>query len=170
MGKYTHLRGALPTLPQDETYQARVTEERQKILGTNSVEGANTAYLTRLYADARARKEKIRDEESAVNLTIEALEQMIVERLQEDGQTGLKLADGASVYMVDDIRPSIKDRGLAVQWVKDTGQEALLTIMPQTLKGMVRNLLENGQELMPGVEVFLKTGLKFSGGGSGNGG
>jgi hypothetical protein len=163
MGKYTHLRGKLPTLPQDESYQSRVTEERQRVLGTADSTGANTAYLTRLYADARGRKATIEEELSRVNLTLEALEQMIVERLQEDQQTSLKLADGASIYLTDDIRPSVKDRDGVVAWLKSTGQEALLSVNPQTLKGLVRNLLENGQDLMPGVEVFLKTGIKFSG-------
>ena len=164
MGKYSSLRGKIPDFVPEANYQTKVNERKQELLGdVPNPEHANVAYLAYLYSSQRDKKSELEDQVKDINMTLAALEQVIGEKMQTDQQQSLTLTGGASLYLQDDIYPATEDRNAVIQWVKDTNQEQLLSITPQTLKGLVRTLLEEGKDVMPGVKVFLKTGLRFRG-------
>jgi hypothetical protein len=164
VGKYSSLRGRLPEFQEETSYQAKVNEEKQRILGNaENPEDANVAALARQYAGQRKKKEDLEILIKAVNLAIAAYEQIIVDRMQTDGQQSLTLTGGATIYLQDDIYPAVEDRPASIKWAISTGQEAILSIHPMTLKGIAKECLEQGQDLPPGVKAYLRTSLRYRG-------
>jgi hypothetical protein len=164
VGKYSGLKGKLPAFEEEPSWQEKINEEKNRILGgAENVEHANTAALARKYDETRQEKDFIKQQLKAINLTEAALEQLLLDRMQTDGQKSITLVNGTAIHIKDEIMPSVQDRALMLAWVKETDQEAILTINPMTLKGLVGHLLDEGLDAPPGIKVFFKQGLLYYG-------
>lgn len=164
MGKYSGLKGKLPAFEPDKKWQDKINDVKKQIIGeVDDVTFANPNWLARRYVNLRLEKQELSEQLSELNTQIEALVQMLTERFDTDGTSTLKLSDGVSLSLKDEPYPVVKDSYALRGWIESTGQTAMLTLPTQTLKGFVKMALEQGSELPPGVEVFLKTGLSCRG-------
>jgi len=116
-----------------------------------------------------------------------ALERRMLEELakiQEASGQDMWRRPGMTLSPKFSPQAMVKDRAALLAWVKETGQEALLSLGPQALKGIITNAYN--QELAalmtpaqrskltaglpasmlppPGVEVYLRPGVNRSGG------
>lgn len=156
-GKWSKFRGKIEAFQLDPSYQQRIDAWKQEFLGTKDATHANAAMLAKEFAIREKKKDVLEEKVKALNVEIEALSQLFVETMTGDAQEKVGLASGATVYLHDGIYPSTEDKAKLMAWIKKTGQEDILTLNAQTLKGMVGALYQQGQPLMPGVKVFLKT-------------
>ncbi len=171
MGKWTKFRKKLPRLEPDTDYQEKVNREKARILKLADkqkptkadAEVANAAFLGRQMAQARRAKDRLEDKLYDENITITALDQLLVDRLEGEEQESVTLRDGVTFGLKDDIYPQVEDRGKLFAWIKLTGQAALLTVHHSTLKAVVKDRLENGRPAPPGTKVFIKTTVSIRG-------
>lgn len=165
MGKWTNYRNKLPKLQPEKEYQEKVNDEKNKVLGLatgqkanrRDAEHANVAFLGKKLAAARRKKDALEDKMYDINLTIEAIGQLLVDRLDGEEQESVDLRGGLTVGLKDDIYPMVKDRQKVFQYIKKTRQLELLSVHFKTLQSLTKADIEAGRPTMPGVEVFIKT-------------
>lgn len=85
------------------------------------------------------------------------------ERFDEDEITSMKFADGVGLNSNCEPLPSVNDKTTLYKWIKETGQEDLLTLNYQTLASIVKTAILEGKALPPGVDVFIKQKLSVTG-------
>ena len=151
-GKYTKYRGVLPAFQNEASYQQKVNNEK---LNFSKLE--TTESLAEQLAKEKRIKDQYEDKLKAINCRVEALSQLLVDRLETDGMERVTLAGGASVGLYDGVYPSVENETIFYSWVDAEGLEDLYTVHYQTLKGMCGELLSDGKEPPPGVKVYLKT-------------
>lgn len=156
-GKWAKFRGKLEVFQLEGPYKQKVDDWKVKFLGTKDAVHANVAMLAKEFAKRKETKDTLEDKLYQVNLELEGLSQLIVDVLTGEGQEKVSLISGATVYLNDGIYPSVQDKSKLRLWIVQTHQEDVLTLNAQTLKGMVGSLLTNGEPVMPGVKLFLKT-------------
>lgn len=155
MGQYSHLKeryGAPPV--QDPPWQEKVNKER-------SVLENNPTKLAESYKDLRARKDALEEQIKVLNIQIAAREQALVSWLEGSGLTQFKMADGTTVFIKDSPYSSVEDKDKFIAWIRETGQEALLSVHYQTMNGLVTQRLANGEPEPPGIKVFIKSGINM---------
>jgi hypothetical protein len=153
MGKYTHLRGELETFPQDQSWQSRIDQQKFKY------NNANLGALGERYNQERERKEKLEKELGEVNTELEALSQLMLSKMEDEGMMNVKLADGSTIYINDRPYCQVHSQDLFLKWIKETGREDLLSVHYQRMNSLVSELLIEGQPAPPGVKAFLKSSL-----------
>lgn len=156
-GKYQKLRGKIPAFEQEPTYQAKVDEAKERILGTKSGEFANVSMLASKFADAKRIKDQLEESVSSINVEIEALSQLLVSALECEDVQKVELATGALVYLQDSVYPKVEDKEKLIKWAKKHGMENLLQLPWQTTRGIATEALTEGRKLPDGITVFLKT-------------
>jgi hypothetical protein len=141
----------LPAFKEESSWQEQINEVKQTMVGFNTSEVAREFALTR--RDKKKLEEQIKD----LNTQLEACSQLLVEQLQGQDIQKITLSTGETVYLQSDPYPSVKDKDQLRLWVMQEGMEEVLSVHYQTLVGLVKGRLNDGQEPPPGVEVFLKT-------------
>lgn len=179
MGKYTKYRGQLPRFQNEKSYQLKVDDAKRKVLGlatgqkpgARAAEAANVAKLARQFAQTKRAKKKLEDKITALNVDLEALSQLLVDRLETEETQKVELRGGIVISLKDDPYPQVVDRRKIFAWIKQRRMVDLLSVHHQTLKGLINDALAAGRKPdVPGVEIFMKTsakctGLKLNGGG-----
>src|SRR5580700_2590843 len=99
MGKYTAFRNKLPAFNvQADTGLAawfqKVDDWKMQFIGTIDGEHANPTFLARAYADVDAKKKELEARISQYNIELEALSQLGVSALEENGMQKIDLAAG----------------------------------------------------------------------------
>lgn len=155
-GKWSKYKATLPKAPVDSSFLEKVNaskaEFRQQI-------GDNINLLGEEYDSIRAKKETLEEEIKELNVKIEALVQMVVERCESEGLTMVRLNSGTSLSLKDDPYSQVVDKDAFLDWIKKTNREALLSVHYQTMNSLVKEFLEEGQDPPPGIKVYIKTGL-----------
>jgi hypothetical protein len=154
MGKYTKLKKDMVRFTQPTDWQLEIDNRKVELRQTPNAE------LADLYNVTRDKKDDLHEQERKLNTTLEAISQLLVDRLETDGLTSFKTEDGTTMYIKDEPYCSAQDKASLLQWVKEQGMEELLSIHYQTLSGLVKTRLENGEELPPGVAVFMKSSIQ----------
>lgn len=168
-GKWASFREKLPAFTVEQSYQAKVDDAKQFLLGTLSGEDANINRLAALYADRKQKKDAHEVAISEINVDLEALSQLLCDAFETEGMQKVELSSGASGYLHDGIYPSVEDREKLFDWIKQHKMARLLSVNAQTLKGLVGELLQNGKPAPAGVRVFLKTQFRIRGVNQSNG-
>jgi hypothetical protein len=167
VGKWNSLRKKLKKLPLDRDFKTKVDEEKLRILGmpkkNRSPEGdfANNVRLARLFVNAKLEKQEI----SNLNVTLEALSQLIADSLEGEEVEKVELVDGVTITLHSEPYCSVKDRSKLFAWIKKYRRVELVGVAWATLNSMVKGNIESGikDAVPPGVEVFLKTGVRVIG-------
>ncbi len=173
-GKWSKFKNKLKKFQPEKKWQEKVDEAKVAILGVaDNPRDANVAFLARQFATRRKKRAALEDKVHALNTELEALSQLLVDRLEDEEQQAVELRGGITVSLKDDIYPMMVDRQKLFAWIKATRQVELLTIHPSTFKAVVKATLEGGRPLPPGAEVFFKTtatcrGLRLNGGDNGD--
>jgi hypothetical protein len=158
LGKWTTLKRTLPPVPADAHHQAKVDDVKAALTGKPLME------LASAYDQVRAEKDIAEKAISEMNVQLEALTQLLVERLEDLSLTSIKLETGGSFLVTDTPYASITDKQRCREWFEAHDQRELLNPHHSTLNALIKGRLEAGddpdaiaQEL--GVKIFMKTGL-----------
>jgi hypothetical protein len=164
--KYAKLKSKLPAFEQEQSYQERVDAWKHDFFGENPLD-ANVALLAAKLAELKGLKENEENLIASLNVGIEALSQLLIERMQADDLDKVSLASGATIYLQYEAYPSVKDKEKLLQWAKSHKFGPLLTLPWQTLRGICNEMLLAGKPLPNGVECFLKTQARIKSNGEG---
>lgn len=153
-----------PPLREESAYQDKINAVKDDLRNQmNAREGQSTAHaqIVERYEAARDEYDRIKEAEKANNLEIAALEQMLA-----DSMVALGISDGFKsehyTYFTQSApHPRVADKVALRKYMMKTGQEDLLSLNPQTLKGLVSEALgPHGTRVIPeGVEVFVKESI-----------
>lgn len=131
------------------------------------------AEFARVYAELRAIKERFDEWQSSLNLLIEAYMWLMVERMEEEGTTSMRLANGQPVSFFKEPYARVVDAEALRQWFIKNGLERKLQPMWQTTNSLCKEMLLAGQATigedgtvtpapMPdGVELLAKTTVRL---------
>jgi len=157
-GKYRHLRGKLPVFENPPAWQEKIGQAKTNYLKLNTTE------LGREFASFKVQKNVAEANIKEMNTQMEALSQLIVERLETGDLESIELANGIKVGIRDEPYTSIDDQKKFYDWIKKTKQTGLLKINFQTLNAMTKEMIITGKKNPPGTKVFMKTSAKVTGG------
>lgn len=165
MGKYSHLQGQLTKFTTEPEYQDKVNAEKERIktLLTDAGENPDAFNFGHFLIMAKQEKKKLEDLEKAQNLTIEAMIQELVDLLEAEGYTNLKLNNGVSLSIKDDVYSKVTDKQAFHQWIKNNQLEDLFSVNYQTMNSMVKTSLIDGKEVPPGIETYFKQSITVRG-------
>jgi hypothetical protein len=156
-GKYAKYRGKLEAFAQEPDFQKKVDAEKRK----HAKRDANA--LGKEFVRRKRAKNSLKRKDRQLNVELEALSQLLVDRLEGAEIESVKFRGGVGVGLQDKPYPSVADRRKLFGWIKQTRMTGLLSVHHQTLLGLVTEALEAGRPLPPGVDVFLKTSAKVTG-------
>lgn len=154
MGKWSNLKEKFVKFVQEPTYQALIDKQKQVYLPKSRLERCQ------LLASAKKEKEKLEDLIKLRNIELEALSQLLVDDLE--GEDESKVVNSAGTFAIKDSPyPQVKDRAAYLAWIRQEGLEDLLSVNYKTTEGMVKGMIEKGEALPPGIEVFIKTSIMY---------
>ena len=155
MGKYSHLKGKLTQFVNDDaSWTERVDARRKKILEDQPTSDV----LCGLLMDAKAEKSRLEEQKTSLSCDVEALEKILVERLEDQGLTQIKTSRG-TFSIKDEPIVQFVDKGELNKWIRATGQEDLLSVNPKTAEGIVKNMVLEGKEPPPGSKIYMDVGI-----------
>lgn len=140
-----------PATWQSEIDRIKQTYREQGV--TDKVELAITL------AEIRREKDGLEEQVGICNTRIEALNQMLLLVLEDEGINSFRLPDGRQFIGKGMVLPSVQDREAFYTWVKKNKMEELFTINYQTAAAMIKERMENGLAVPPGVAVFIKESI-----------
>jgi hypothetical protein len=146
-GKYAEACSKLDPVDRSGPFQQKVEQAKA------NYSGRGAADLATAYAAIRAEKDSLAEQDSALNVHLAAVEQLMWDAYDAAGLTSLKLQSGASVRVGVEPSTTVTDRAALVAWAKANGLEGLLTLYAQTVGGIVRERLLSGLPMPDGVEV-----------------
>ena len=150
-GKLSHLKGSLEKAQEDPSRQ----EELNAIKA--SLQGEHIGTISEQYRELYDRKEQLEEEKKKINLQMDARIQLLIDHLESVGLNQIRTEDGGTtLYIKDDVYCSTINRHEFLSWVRETGQEELLSVHPSTTNAMSKSRLEAGKPLPPGIKAFFK--------------
>lgn len=159
IGKWSNLKGDLPRLQvDDQNWQSKVNFRKTSF---NDAEGRTLGLgaLGAAFNKVRAEKDELNDQLGDVNISLEALSQLLIDGLEATGLTSIRLEDGSTLTIKDEPYSKVTDREKYVDWVRAQGLDTLLQVNFMSTNALVKERLENGEEAPDGVEVFMKTSI-----------
>lgn len=166
-GKYADVIVGLKPRPADDlTWQAKVDAEKQ-----DTYAGFSTSDLASEYIDMRALKARIEGELSRVNLSLEAVSQMLIST-QEEGEgdwgrygvkdNALRLSSGETLRVQTEPYAKVVDKEAFRQWCVDHGYERQLQLWPTTMNAIVKERLLAGENEPAGTEAYSYSKIVFN--------
>ena len=124
--------------------------------------GKPASTLAALYFDAREKKEAAEAQVKDVNLTIAAIEQELWEAFEREDLSSLKLGNGKTVSVFDQVSVKVEDKAAFTAWVREQGMDGLLTIHANTASALVKERVTAGEDVPPGCTIgtFKQTRLR----------
>jgi hypothetical protein len=152
------LKAQLPRFEQPPDYQTKIEEMK------NHYQALDASGLAREFGFMRKMKRDLEEQVRDYNVHLEALSQLLVETLEASQQQSFKLLTGESVHIHTETYPSVQDKTLLMAWIHNSGLEELLSVNFRVMQSLVRERLQQGKELPPGVVAYLKTSARLTGG------
>lgn len=153
MGKYTKLKENMVKFAQPPDFQQKVDLCKKELVAKK------TSEITTFYDETMQAKQDAEMVIKECNVRLEAVNQVLVERLEDDDTSSVKI-NGNTYYIQDKPYSSVQDKGKLLAWVRETGQEDLLALNYNTLAAIVNANLIEGKEIPPGVAVFMKSTIQ----------
>lgn len=143
---------------EDSSYQKRIEMTQEDI---KSEEGykRTAAYLARLFLAQRRMKKDAEELLKDVNLRLEAIVGLLDEVFDEQGLEAVRV-DGRLVMGERKVFPTIVDPEAFRKWCIEEGLEKKLSLHHSTARSMIEQLLDAGEDVPPGVKVYLKPAFK----------
>jgi hypothetical protein len=165
MGKYSKFKDQLTKVQAEPDYQSKVNNKKDEIKKTLLDEGKTVTVrnLGIVYAQARAEKARLKQLESAQQVIIEATQQELIEMMEGQEFTTVKLDGGVSISIKDDVYSSVKDKPAFMNWISENDMEDLLSVNYQTMNSLVKIRLIDGQPVPAGIEPYFKQSISIRG-------
>ena len=151
MGKYD---GVIKKLPKAELsgepgFREKVEARKRELveLEMKLIGSVKPVALATRYVAARREKDRIAKEESAANLEVVAIEELMHVAFESEGLTSVKLADGSSVSVNLEPTAQVVDQDKLISWAKANGYERMMTLYAQTVGATAKDLLLEGAEM-----------------------
>jgi len=153
VGKYTQVLRGLPA------YQGEDASFIEKVIAKRLTYGPLTASLAASkYAEVRAKKDKLDEESSTLNVELAAIEAAMHEAFEMEGVTSVRLKSGESISTYPEPYAQVADPAAYRAWVME--QEGLsdrMTLAWATTNSIAKERLLSGEEPPPGVTIYVKT-------------
>jgi hypothetical protein len=161
MGRYSKFKDDLTKFSEESTYQDKVNSKKNELLSLLTKEKLNhsPSNLGNLIIAAKLEKKKLQALEKEQNLVIEAINQILVERLESEDLAKVSLSNGVTLSIKDDVYCTVRDKPAFYEWIKSTGQEDLFTVNFQTMSSMTKSMLVEGKEIPPGIKTYFKQSI-----------
>lgn len=166
-GKYSSFKGQLTKFSGEPEYQDRVNKKKEEIQGAIIAQGKtpNPTNFGATLVEARLEKQRLEDLVKAQNLIIEAMNQTLVELLESENYSSLKLNNGVSLSIKDDVYCTVVNKKQFYDWIEETGQQDLLTVNYQTMSSITKSNLIAGEPIPPGIGTYFKQSISVRGAG-----
>lgn len=169
-GKWSRLKGQVPLAPVEQGWQDKVNaaKSQPKVVETNDGDlqilsppliQLSKVEKARRYCELRDQKDRLEDQISDINVSLEALSQLMIAEMENEGTDLFRLDSGDSLSIKDEPYSSVNERPKFIEWINSTNQQDLLSVNYQTMNSMVKNRLEQGLSAPPGIKVFLKQSI-----------
>lgn len=83
----------------------------------------------------------------------------MIKAMEADGTNMFRLDSGESLSIKDEPYTSVEDKPAFMKWLHETEQDDLLSVHYQTMNSMVKERLESGRNVPPGLKVFIKQSI-----------
>lgn len=150
MGKYDRVIRDLPLMPVERSErQERIDALKIELFKHPDVAGVpgmmfTPAELADAYIKLRRRKDELEEQLSALQLRIDAAEQLIPELWEAEDIQSLKLADGASVAVQPTPYAGVEDKESFRQWCLEQGLEREMHLAWASTNALMKERLLNG--------------------------
>lgn len=164
-GKYSKFKNQMTKVQHEPEYQQRVNAKKDEIKAEILAQGDGITIrsLGLVYASARAEKDRLEELISAQNLIIEAMQQELVDMMEAEDFTTVKIGAGMSISIKDDIYCTVKDKPTFMRWISENDMEDLLSVNYQTMAAMAKSRLIEGQPIPAGIDTYFKQGIMIRG-------
>lgn len=152
-GKWTFLKGKLEPFKQEPGWQGEIDLAKAKFAAFSKLE------LCQLVDDLGIEKDRLERELRDCNTRAEAVNQLLLDKLETDGDTKIMNAFG-TFYIEDSPYCTVEDKHVYLAWIKDNNLEALLNVPWQSTNAQAKAKLEKGEEAPPGLKVFIKSTVR----------
>jgi hypothetical protein len=158
VGKYTQVLRGLPQYRgEDASFNEKIIAFKAK-LGVQSA-----AQAAQGYAQARAKKDDLDAESSALNVELAAWEELMHDCFEHEGISSLKLSTGESINTYPEPYAQIADPQAFRDWCSTQEDLANRMTLPwSTTNSITKERLLDGEEPPPGVKIFVKTKTRLS--------
>jgi hypothetical protein len=170
-GKYEQFRKQYPKAPLEATafdkinavLDAPAFSSIEDPLNQFRLRDLDSTQLCERYVQVRTKIDELEAELSVLEVQKAAMTYLFTNRFEDDDVTSMKFANGVTLGESVEPLPNVKDREALITWIKNTGQEDLLTLNYQTLASITKQALLEGKPVPPGVEVYMKQKLTARG-------
>lgn len=155
-------KGKIPQWEGEGDWMERVRRRKEEfLLGSENTEKLETNVdIGRFMVGLSARKEEISDEEKEINLNLEALQQILSERFENEGMQSMRLTSGHLLYLQDEPYAKVDDKDKTNQWFVEQDMDVMRQVPWTSLNALVKERMKNLQPLPDGVSVYMKTSVK----------
>jgi hypothetical protein len=164
-GKYSKFKNAMTKVQQEPEYQQRVNRMKDEIKAELLSVGQTISIANIGMVHVRARAEKARLEQLVKDqqLIIEATQQELVDIMESNDFTTVKIGVGVSVTIKDDIYCTVKDKPTFMRWIAENDMEDLLSVNYQTMAAMTKTRIQEGQPIPEGIDTYFKQSIMVRG-------
>lgn len=145
--------GCMPTM--EEVAQGQIGTCKHGI----QYESMSKLELCQEVDDTDNEKDLIEARLKAINTRREALNQLILDILELDGDTKISNAYG-TFFIQDEPYTRVEDKRNYLSWIREQGLEDLLTVPWQSTNAQTKDRLLKGENPPPGLKVFIKSTVR----------
>jgi hypothetical protein len=160
MGKLTEHTKDLPAHDPHEYQRAQINELKAKIK-EEAGPSASSAYFAHQYCELRDQVAELEAELKAAQRQLDAVIEVMDERMDAEGTTFLRLDTGRSVGVYTEPFAVVEDKEAVRQWWHDQGLDSKLVIHSGTLNSLAKARLEDGEPSIPGVKLLRKLKVRM---------
>ncbi len=146
--KWAHLKDQFPALPMAPAYGDVLTAQME------AFRAMPMAQVAEEYNDLAEELAEREQEVKELKLKLEAAERVLDQQMEATGLDSAVIAGYRWTPKVEPY-PLVTDKSVLRDWV-DSHMPDNLALPFQTLRSVVKDALEAGDQLPPGVDVFLK--------------
>lgn len=154
-----------PETKQGETLALPARPAYIKPRQAKNVELQDSAQLSlaRRLSEASDNKKRLEEELKEANKTLDVVSQELTDYMLGAGIDSFRVSGLGTFFTQTKNRPNIVDRAALIAWLdaRGEGHVAGRNVHPQTLLGIVNDLLKEGQDLPPGVTNFAQPRVSF---------
>ncbi|MCR4300852.1 MAG: hypothetical protein NUV51_04515 [Sulfuricaulis sp.] len=121
------------------------------------------AEFARAYADCRDMAARIGEWESSLNLLTEAFQQLMVDQMEVEGVTSMKLVSGRPVSTYLEPYAQVTDKETFRLWCVAQGLERQMALPWGTANALTKARLLEGEPEPDGVTCYAKTKVRLGG-------
>lgn len=137
------------------SFNEAVADVKNRLVEFNNSELGSK--LEELSDEKKILEEKIKD----LNIDIEAMQQILAERFEANEMQSMTLKSGTTFFMNEEPYSKVVDAKALNDWLVENGMDEMRSIQWNKLNALVKDYLIAGQPVPPGVDLFMKSGIRM---------